>query len=471
MFSDTLLLEFHEIKNHPKILNDFKPKSNKKVWWKCSKNTEHEWEAPIGNRTKGTGCPMCSGRITDKTNNLSVKYPHLATEWHPTKNNTEPDKIAAGSNKKVWWKCSANPEHEWEISPNTRIKGTGCPHCTGRTTFGGNTFGDKYPHLIAEWDIEKNTDLTPFTVCPTSDKKVWWICPEKKHSYQTKVGFRTKEGTKCPICMNRKVVLENSLLSLFPDIAKEWNPEKNTKKPQEVLPNSSLQIWWKCSEGHEWQATPTNRTRFLNQCPACSGRIASSTNNLLVAHPTIAAEWHPAKNGNTKPENFTPASHSKVWWQCPKNKNHEYFAKVQNRTIGNKSGCPFCNQSKMEKTVYESLKDLNIRFESQKKFSDMLFQKNKLSYDFYLPELNAAIECDGRQHFEKAVDYFHHQKSYHHQRLRDIVKNAYAAQKEISLLRIAYTEEKYICHLVETFIRRLKRGEKPFNFVGRPYKY
>ena len=31
--------------------------SEKKTWWKCSKG--HEWQAIIGNRNKGQGCPVC----------------------------------------------------------------------------------------------------------------------------------------------------------------------------------------------------------------------------------------------------------------------------------------------------------------------------------------------------------------------------------------------------------------------------
>jgi very-short-patch-repair endonuclease len=467
---DFLFNEFHPIKNHPKLLIDFKPQSNKKVWWKCSKNPDHEWEASLCNRNKGSRCPMCSGRIIDKTNNLLVKFPELGAEWHTSKNTLRPNMVASGSNKIAWWKCSKNPEHEWEAAPNTRVKGNGCPHCTGRTTFGGNTVKDKFPHLVKEWDSEKNGTLTPADVCPKSDKKVWWICPEKKHSYETKIGFRTS-GTGCPICKNRKVVIENSLSTLFPNIAAEWHPTKNKKHPSEILPNYSKKVWWKCSSNHEWEATPTNRSRFLNQCPACSGRIASPEKNLLLAHPDIAAEWHPTKNGSKKPEDFTPSSHSKVWWICPKNPKHEFESIIGNRTIGNRSGCPFCNQSKMEKTVHNLLKEKCILFDPQKKFSDLQFRGNQLSYDFFIPELNAAIECDGRQHFEEATDYFHHQKSFHHQRLRDVIKNAFAAREGISLLRIAYTEVDYIPALVETFLNRLQKGERPFNFVGNPYKF
>jgi very-short-patch-repair endonuclease len=470
MFSDFLLSEYHPTKNQPKLLSDYKEKSNKKVWWRCSTNKSHEWEANIFNRTKGAGCPFCSGRKTNSDNSLVTKYPNLGAEWHPTKNTVSASEIAPGSNKKYWWKCSKNPEHEWDATPNSRSKGTGCPHCTGKTTFGGNTVKDKYPQLLSEWDYEKNKEVDPSQICPGSDKKVWWLCSEKKHSYESKINNRTLRETGCPYCKNRKVASDTNLQTLFPDIAAEWHPTKNKVKPNGVVPNYSKPIFWICKEGHEWEATPTNRTRFGNQCPACSGRVPSPENNLKVKHPSIAVEWHPTRNQNKKPEDFTASSHSKVWWLCPQFKDHEYESIICNRTIGKKSGCPFCNQSKMEKAVEQILRSNQIQFQPQKKFDDMRFKGNQLSYDFYLPGQNSVIECDGRQHFEEVSDYFHHNKSLSHQRLRDIVKNAYAAREGMSLLRISYTESDYIEKIVLTFLERIKRGERPYNFVGK-YSY
>ena len=62
---------------------------------------------------------------------------------------------------------------------------------------------------------------------------------------------------------------ENSLLFSNPEIAKEWNYEKNDGlSPEDVTPNSHKTVWWKCSEGHEWQAAIGNRHRG-NGCPKC----------------------------------------------------------------------------------------------------------------------------------------------------------------------------------------------------------
>ena len=56
--------QWHPTKNGDKKPEDFRPGSNKRVWWLCDRN--HEWEATIANRTrpKGRGCPgNCAGRI------------------------------------------------------------------------------------------------------------------------------------------------------------------------------------------------------------------------------------------------------------------------------------------------------------------------------------------------------------------------------------------------------------------------
>ena len=52
----------------------------------------------------------------------------------------------------------------------------------------------------------------------------------------------------------------------------EWNWEKNTEiSPNEIMTGSGKTVWWKCLKGHEWQATPNNRTSHnLRGYPYCS---------------------------------------------------------------------------------------------------------------------------------------------------------------------------------------------------------
>jgi DNA-directed RNA polymerase subunit RPC12/RpoP len=124
-----LAKEWHPTKNAPLTPKDVTPNSNKKAWWRCSK--DHEWEATVNNRNHGKGCPYCSGQMVCIDNCLATVNPALAKDWHPTKNAPlTPEDVTPNSAKKVWWICSR--EHEWEAVIYNRNRGTGCPYCSGR---------------------------------------------------------------------------------------------------------------------------------------------------------------------------------------------------------------------------------------------------------------------------------------------------------------------------------------------------
>lgn len=77
-----------------------------------------------------------------------------------------------------------------------------------------------YPEIAAQWDPEKNGDLSPEQVLPGSGKRIYWIC-EAGHSWQTAVYHRT-EGHGCPICSAREAALKrgmNDLLTVSPELA------------------------------------------------------------------------------------------------------------------------------------------------------------------------------------------------------------------------------------------------------------
>ena len=75
-------------------------------------------------------------------------------------------------------------------------------------------------HLLAQWDTEKNKDMTPFTVSRGSHTKVWWRC-EKGHEWQAAVKSRV-ENSGCPVCANRSIIIgENDLATTHPELAAE----------------------------------------------------------------------------------------------------------------------------------------------------------------------------------------------------------------------------------------------------------
>ena len=120
-----LARQWHPEKNLGLRPRDFRPHSNVKVWWKCTKG--HEWKASINNRVKGTGCPYCSSRKVGADNNLAIIFPKIAREWHPKKNfGITPKDFLPHSNVKVWWKCKKG--HEWKATISNRVLGRRCPY-------------------------------------------------------------------------------------------------------------------------------------------------------------------------------------------------------------------------------------------------------------------------------------------------------------------------------------------------------
>jgi hypothetical protein len=208
-----------------------------------------------------------------------------------------------------------------------------------------NSLTTNYPNLISEWDYEKNHPLIPDQFSEGSNKKVWWLCP-KGHSYDGVIHSRTrKDGSRgCPYCSGTKVGDDNNLLSLFPKIAKEWDSNKNGKlKPDLVTSGSNKKVWWLCPKNHSYDSVINKRTRKEKSgCPYCSSNKVSEDNNFLFLFPKIATEWHPTKNGDLKPENFTSGSDKRVWWLCPK--GHEYDSLISIRTRKKyPSGCSYCS--------------------------------------------------------------------------------------------------------------------------------
>jgi hypothetical protein len=267
--------------------------------------------------------------------------PRLAKEWHPTKNGSlRPADLTPGSNKKVWWICVKG--HEWRTTVNDRnYRKTGCPYCSNHRVCLDNCLYTLNPGLAREWHPTKNGSLTSKDVTPGSTKKAWWICG-KGHEWEAAVTSRDRGGG-CPYCAGQKVGRDNCLQTINPELAKQWHPKKNgSLTPKNVTLNSDRKAWWICNQGHEWEAAIANRNRGRG-CPYCAGRAVGEDNSLQTVNPSLAAEWHPNKNGKLTPRNVTSGSSKRVWWRCKK--GHEWEAYIHSRSRGY-GRRPYCGRGK-----------------------------------------------------------------------------------------------------------------------------
>ena len=271
-----LSLEWHPTKNKDLTPNGVTPSSGNKVWWLCSKNPNHEWEATVDHRSRGTGCPFCAGKKTNHSNCLATFNPNLVKEWHHSKNDTlTPYNTSPSSNKKAWWLCSKNSDHEWMAMINSRNKGSGCPFCVNQKVYLGNSLATINPKLSLEWHPTKNGSLTPNDILPNYSKKVWWVCSKNPvHEWVATANNRTN-GRNCPYCAGKKVNSTNSLATINPQLEKEWHQTKNKGlDPKQVTTRSGKKVWWKCLFGHEWEAVIASRHEGRG-CPKCNKRDCS----------------------------------------------------------------------------------------------------------------------------------------------------------------------------------------------------
>ena len=347
---------------HPDIASEWHPSKNsiapneifrtsqKKVWWlgKCS----HAWEAKIANRAaNNAGCPICAGRsVAIGVNDISTTHPDIAAEWHPEKNNANPNMFSKGSHEKVWW-LGKSCGHEWEMAINSRTsQGQGCPVCSGsQLVVGKNDLLSQRPDIAAEWHPTYNENIEPQHVFVKSNKVFWWL-GKCGHEWDSLVSARTHQNDECPFCRGLQVLVGfNDLASQRPDIAVDWHPTQNGNLTTEMVTQGSGQkVWWlgKCS--HEWEMRISSRTINNQGCPTCANRkILIGFNDFSSINPLLSSEWHPTKNGDLTAEQVSPVSGKKVWWlgKC----GHEWEAQISNRvsTLSMTGHCPICAGQKV----------------------------------------------------------------------------------------------------------------------------
>jgi len=262
-YNPEVAAEWHPTKNGDLTPDNVSYGSKKVPWWRCEEG--HEWQQEVKRRTKGVGCPYCSGQLPSKDYNFKISNPEAAKEWHPTKNgNLKPEDVTPGSDRRIWWMCKNG--HEWRTEVWSRKRGGNCPYCLNRNPIKGLNLKSVSDKLAKEWHPFKNGKLNFNKIPIGSEKKYWWKC-KNDHEWRATLQER-KEGSKCPECPVHQPTKQYNFKALHPITALEWHPTKNDLNPEDVTPGSERDIWWLCSKGHEWRTKVYYRSKG-SQCPIC----------------------------------------------------------------------------------------------------------------------------------------------------------------------------------------------------------
>lgn len=206
--------------------------------------------------------------------------------------------------------------------------------------------------------------------------------------------------------------------------------------------NAKTKLLWKCLKNNcneIFEMTWTDISQG-HGCSYCSSQQLGISNCLANKNPNLAKEWHSIKNGNLTPYDVFSSSRKKVWWKCSENSEHEWIARIDQRSAGR--NCPMCSESKGQKRIREYLKINKLKFEVEyTQFKDLVsLLGNPLRFDFAVfSEKFILIEYDGGQHYNQVIGW-QTKKDFETIQIHDKLKNKYCIDNSIHLLRIPYTK-------------------------------
>ena len=336
-----------------------------------------------------------------------------------------------GSKTKV---CIICPEHgEFKQRPSDHLNGQGCPKCgqlarndcnrSSKEDFikkANERHGGKYDYTNVDYKGSKT--------------KVCIIC--RNHGEFWQIPNSHLNGVGCPKCAN-EANGERCRLSKeeFIKKANEVHDGKYNYDKVEYK-DTHTKVCILCKEHGEFWQVPYSHLNG-NCCPKCSGVYTPTTEEWVVS----ARKVHGDKYNYNKVE--YNGAFTKVCIICPE--HGEFWQKPNSHLNG--QGCSKCNLSHLERSVMNYLDENGITYDYQKRFNWL----GKQSLDFYLPDYNVGIECQGGQHFFP-VDF--------------AGKGVEWACKEFNKLVSRDKKKKALCE--EKWIKLLYFGDTPNNdtFLG-----
>ena len=147
-----------------------------------------------------------------------------------------------------------------------------------------------------------------------------------------------------------------------------------------------------------------------------------------------------------------------VFWECKCSCGANVDVETHHLISGHTKSCGHVKSFGEHQLSYV-LDDMRIMYQREKTFNDLVspYSHRLLRFDFYLPDYNCCIECNGEQH---QLDYkpqgFMTKDSLERLHYCDKIKKEYCNNNNITLLMIPYEDyskitEKYVSHLLGVF--------------------
>lgn len=247
------------------------------------------------------------------------------------------------------------------------------------------------PQVVKFWDTKRN-GITAYNEPSDSAIEREFSCPVCHEVWtDTALNISKAKYVSCPYCpFQYNTLLENNLLTDYPDIMNTWDIEENHWTPDQYSLTSLKLAHFKCERGHKYVRPIHIEVKRKSSCPKCYGRnFEPGVKDLLHKFPEIAAEWDHELNGDLTPDMVSYGSKKRVHWKCKK--GHKWVTAVYDRTSAH-TNCPHCKASSTsfpEQFLYWGLKELWSDTENRYK------SKDGYEYDIFIPSINFALEYSG----------------------------------------------------------------------------
>lgn len=385
------------------------------------------------NHKRGAGCPKCSGRNRSreefilKFNKIhNYKYDYSKFDY-------------CGSHEKSMLIC---PIHgKFHQTPSSHLQGHGCKKCgiDSSTKLSRHSIGD---FIKMSRKIHRNKYDYSHANYVNSDTKIIIECKRHGQFSQTPTNHLVGGGCKKCGCELRGISLRNTTDDFIRMSRKIHGDKYDYSRVNYHTAIDKVEIICKYHKKHFFQS-PNSHLNGAG-CPKC----AIDKNRLLRVKTTsqIISEFI-AIHGD-KYDYSRVVYINAIKKVCIKCQTHGYFYQSPDKHL-RRNECPKCNTSSGESKIIKFLIDNKVKYEFQKMFDDCINPRDinkvgRLKFDFYIPDKNLLIEYDGEQHFKSGANIKGRhkvtEKELEESNYRDNIKTDYANKKNITLLRIKYTD-------------------------------
>lgn len=175
----------------------------------------------------------------------------------------------------------------------------------------------------------------------------------------------------------------------FIEEAKRRHPDSHYEYDESTYINTHTPMRIICPKHGEFWVTP--KSHLLYECKSCS--YEKRGRNYMMTTEEFIKKAYNRHYGNKYDYSKTIYKGTKIPICIICSKHGEFWQTPNDHLSG--KGCPKCNESQLEKKVRKFLVKNNINYIPQYKVKWL----GRQSLDFYLPDYNLGIECQGKQHF------------------------------------------------------------------------